>query len=700
MNKSQRIELITGTTTTDKHIIVRLEQNVDTLEFMSLNISTKDAYQDFNSDYGVLIGRVIANGGVGIPNAKISIFIPLTDTDAEDGTITSIYPYKTPRDKNAQGKRYNLLPRVSVYDQVSGVYSPKQPFGSFPIKPEIVANQYFLDVYKKYYKYTAVTNDAGDYMIFGVPIGTQTVHLSIDITDIGKYSMNPASMVTNLGYSPNLFTENNSKIKPSDDLSDLPNIETQEISVNIIPFWGDTTNFIIGITRQDFRIRATLVNTFIIFGSTFTDDSNAMWGMTAFDDRKIDELYTMGGDDLEFYRISVSSKKIGKVTEKIYSYPSNVTDYEIDNGIANPIKQMILLDPSQYSTYKRDGDFVLIINCNRKKIVTDDFSRPVEVSADSPNGIFTEFRGFITLEITNDDIPLDWTSTIGAHTTVTPIRAKLKFPQQASINQSFWNYEGKSTINWRKQNYTFSGGSIYSIAKFYGTVYNNTDDNDVIDEPSPSATMSYANNDVINLPYGLSAGRNPGVIITNDVTNTDGVNIVTGNDNFEMIPNVITTAENFNFKMFGANWLNFTAYLPQYGYVSNGYSYVHNWRSNTNFQSKGEIKSTFYYEDNTQPIAADQFNTKWFARSDLHWTDFINVPKADIVKMANEKKGFTGNTTAYVGNYRNGVDTNKVPYQGGRLNGNGLAIQDPKTYFYKGVGDSNCIEFLISLGLV
>ena len=93
MNKSQRIYLNTGTTGNDKYIITQLEQDVDFIEFMSMDIYTIDAYQNFNSDYGVLVGRVIANGGIGIPNAKISIFIPLTDTDAEDGTITSIYPY-------------------------------------------------------------------------------------------------------------------------------------------------------------------------------------------------------------------------------------------------------------------------------------------------------------------------------------------------------------------------------------------------------------------------------------------------------------------------------------------------------------------------------------------------------------------------------------------------------------------------------
>jgi hypothetical protein len=80
-------------------------------------------------------------------------------------------------------------------------------------------------------------------MIFGVPIGTQIVHMSCDITDIGRYSMNPASMVVNLGYPEAQFTDRNTRIKPSDDLGDLPNIETQEISVDVRPFWGDANTF-------------------------------------------------------------------------------------------------------------------------------------------------------------------------------------------------------------------------------------------------------------------------------------------------------------------------------------------------------------------------------------------------------------------------------------------------------------------------
>ena len=308
MNKSQRIYLDVDNPNTDKYVKVKLEQDINQLEFLTMSIDTTDVYRDFNADYGVLVGRVIANGGIGIPNAKVSIFIPLADDDAEDSDIVSIYPYKTPRDKNNDGKRYNLLPRVSKKDPNTGVVSPKQPFGSFPIKEEIVTNSNYLKVYKKYYKYTALTNSSGDYMIFGVPVGTQTVHLSVDITDIGKYSMTTAAMVTNLGYSPNLFTENNSKIKPSNDLNDLPHIETQEISVDVIPFWGDSTNFEIGITRQDFRIRSVLVNTFVVFGSAFTDSNETVWGKDTNSGRKINELNRI--KDNGWLNNSISTKRI------------------------------------------------------------------------------------------------------------------------------------------------------------------------------------------------------------------------------------------------------------------------------------------------------------------------------------------------------------------------------------------------------
>jgi hypothetical protein len=711
MNKSQRIQLNSNTINSDNYVILKLDQDVDTLEFLSMNLSTKDVYQNFNADYGVLVGRVIANGGIGVPNAKISIFIPLDSTDANDSEISSIYPYTTPRDKNSDGKRYNLLPRVAVIDPNTGISSPKQPFGSFPIKPELVTNQTFLNVYKKYYKYTALTNNSGDYMIFGVPIGTQTIHLSVDITDIGKYSMTPAAMVTNLGYSPNLFTDNNSKIKPSTDLSDLPNIETQEISVEIMPFWGDTTNFTIGITRQDFRIRATLLNTFTIFGSAFTDGADSMWGENVDSSEKnIRELYAIKVDantNDANTNVGLMSKRIGKITEKIYYYPANITDGDINNSNIDISNKMILLDPSEYSVYKRDGDFAFIISCNRNKIITDEFGAETPISDSSPNGVFTKFRGFITVEMTSDDIPMNFTGSIGANTTVIPYRFKLKIPQYADITKSFAppinSIDSVATKNWRKQSYTFSGGTIYSIATFHGTVVNTEETNDY---QHWDISTNFLQADRINSPYNTGSPNNDyhfntGIIQTNDGT-FEGDEI-SGNAKYEMISN---SNDHNNRQFFGANWLNFTVYLPQFGYINKGFSSVDHLRTATNFAnqllsatpSDSDKPDNYYFlEDNTQAIAAGQVNTKWFARSDLHWTDFIKVPKEDILKINNySQKGF--NNSGLTGTYRNG--TTPCPFNGGKLNGNPSAAADPKTYFYKGFNTADCIDFIISLGLV
>ncbi len=707
MNKSQRIFINSENKDTDKHIKVKLEQSVKTLEFLSMSIDTSDVYQSFNSDYGVLVGRVVANNSIGIPNAKISIFIPLTDTDSNDPNIYSLYPYTTPRDVNNEGKRYNLLPRVGKY--VDGTARPPQPFGSFPIKEEIVVNEEFLNVYKKYYKYTATTNDAGDYMIFGVPIGTQTVHMSVDITDIGKYSMSPASMIKSLGYSENLFI-NQTIIKPSNDLNDLPHIETQEVGVDIIPFWGDINNFEIGITRQDFKIRSVLKNTFTLFASVFTDGDGSMWG---------DDSETGGYYIRELYRaiddvnktVSIATKRSLTVTEKIYYYPPEISDSDIDNidpEKANPIDSMLLLDKSEYSVYKRNGDFVIIINCNRNKIVTDEFGNEISVSNDYSGGVFTKFRGFLTLEVNE---PMNFSSAFGAKSKIEPYRIILKFPQYANDGNSFTmpeigsdgkNIDSNNTIAWRKLHYTFEAGKFYSLSRFH-EIYNKDNEK--------------------NYPYYRDPFYSPGIIVTNSIGGGDnGDNI--NNIDFQFPSNSKTEIDtNPNLTVFGANWLNFSVYLPQFGFVTRQFSKINYVRTIENFAKQSTSDhdyppNHYFNEDNNQDIAAGQINTKWFARSDFNWTDIIEVPKTDIQTFNKiSKKGFisndieiitiTGDGRTYTDTkYRNGINnpsnwsTEPCPVNGGRIDGNPSLSADTNTYFYKGIGNADCIKYLFDLGLI
>lgn len=713
MNSSQKIKLNQNNKEYDRYIKIKLDNEIESLEFLSIKINSTDIYQSFNADYGVLVGRVVANNGIGVPNAKISIFIPLTDEDEFDENIKYIYPFKNPRDKNSEGKRYNLLPRVSKIDPTTGVIRPQQAFGSFPIKEEIVVNVNHLDVYKKYYKYTALTNQFGDYMIFGAPIGTQTVHMSLDITDIGEYSMTPASMVTNLGYSENLFIENNTRIKPSDDLNDLPHIETQDITVDIIPFWGDSDNYDIGITRQDFRVRTTLNNTFTIFGNAFTDNSEAMWGApTSNNTITPHELYYIGDSaDLD-----IISKRGVLIDETIFYYPATISDFDIDNGFADET-DMVVLSKSEYSRYiEPDGRFVYIINCNRRKKVLNEENILVDVEYDFNGGIFTEFRGFVVFETDSNATKMNAVRFLGNDRgRVEPFRYKLKVPQTAYIGKTFGrDDENLNTIAWKKQNYKFVGGKIYSVSRFHGLVCNtenqtNVDidyngdgmlnkdvENDlnrnpdfnvgIIKSPLTGVTNSYI------VPYGFTGTTLGDPTVIGFFGNVPYPQIsaytytVNPNDVYPLIVNVdiITKGDKSkslvpnsnNGDYFGAEWLNLSLYFPQIGELKSNIGNNDNVRSTTHFNN--DVKNPFFYENNIQEIAAGEVNTKHFGRSDINKTTFIEVTKSDINDFINQPNNGFVKTSGITGTYIS--NTNKY-------------------YFYKGYG-VDCVKYLKKIGLV
>lgn len=735
MNKSYKIKL-NPLSVENTEIKVKLEQNIETFEFLTMTLDTKEVYANFNADYGVLVGRVTANGGLGIPNAKVSIFIPLSEEDERNRDVKSIYPYKLPTDKNNQGKRYNLLPRVSQIDPNTGNVKPKQPFGSFPIKPEVITNSKLLNVHKKYYKYTATTNYAGDYMIFGVPVGVQTVHMSVDITDIGEFSMNPASMVTNLGYSPNLFTDNNIRIKESNDLDDLPHIETQEISVDIIPFWGDVENFEIGITQQNFRIRASLNTTFTIFGSVFTDGDNAMFGENKYSgSRRIGELFSARDRDenSDMDTVGMATKRIGIVSEKIYYYPPDITDFEINNGTVDPAR-MLLLDNGEYTAYKRDGDFVFIINCNRNKVTRNENGEEISVPFDSNVGVFSEFRGFIIIEYTENEIPMLFTGDIGNDTRVTPYRFKLKFPQFANRNQGFnMNDDDLNTKKWKNQSYTFEYNKFYSLSRFHGLTYNGTDNTDTSQFPLDNGFLKNTQINIANR-FRVNGNRNGlnnvGLIITNNLKLISLNEEEDGSPDYEYPNGLYEFPHNSSFngkvvgddngsveniKVFGANWMNLSIYLPQLGYLTKGRGTIRDVYTADNFTPQYEndnSRSRFFLFDNTQSIAAGDFNTRFMARSDLHWTDIIEVPINDIRQMQRiPTKGFKDNITIngdilnLSGNYRNGKYIPNgwnaaCPINGGKVDGHPDNSPDERTYFYKGFNGADCINYLFELGLI
>jgi len=213
----------------DKDIQVLIEQDFDFLEILSLKITQSEVYARMCSDYGVVVGRVIANNGYGVPNAKVSIFIPLSTEDENDPVISTLYPYKALTDKNVDGYRYNLLPYTASY-------SNHTPTGTFPDREDVLINKSLIEVYDKYYKFTVRTNDSGDFMIFGVPVGSQTLVMDLDLSDMGPFSLSPQDLIR-MG----MATESQvggTKFNSSTNLDSLPQLVNIAKEIEVLPFWG------------------------------------------------------------------------------------------------------------------------------------------------------------------------------------------------------------------------------------------------------------------------------------------------------------------------------------------------------------------------------------------------------------------------------------------------------------------------------
>lgn len=263
-NKSYRIRTTVGREA-DSFLDVHLDQDYETLEILSLKISDKDTYKLHNSDYGVVVGRVLANGNFGVPNAKISVFIP-ADEQNSDMKMWNLYPYTTTSTKNDKDIRYNLLPDESVKDC-------HKPVGTFPHKTYLLENDSLIEVFDDYYVYTTRTNAAGDYLICGVPTGMHTLHMDLDLSDCGILSQRPRDFVYK-GYTIEQF-DNPNQFKSDENIDGLSQIFSQNQPVYVQPFWGNEDNGEeIGITRADIEISFKFEPTCVFMGSAISDNAS------------------------------------------------------------------------------------------------------------------------------------------------------------------------------------------------------------------------------------------------------------------------------------------------------------------------------------------------------------------------------------------------------------------------------------------
>lgn len=366
-NKSYRIRTTVG----DKPnvINVQLNQTFDMFEILSLKFTQQSAYKLYESSYGIVVGRVLANGGFGIPNAKVSIFIPKADDMSIEDSI--LYPYSNVTDSSADGIRYNLLPD-SLDD------SCYQNVGTFPNKRLLLDNNDLIEIFDEYWKYTTTTNQSGDYMLFGIPSGNQTLHVDIDLSDIGLLSQRPRDMIYK-GYDANMF-ESPNKFKQSTNLDSLAQIYSQNSGLYVYPFWGDTSNGsdTIAVTRCDVQIQYTFEPTCVFIGSIITDTGSNAIGKNC-----------------------TATQNVGKMSDLITGEGSiEMIRKTIDGRVEEfPIKGNRVIDG--------DGVWCYQIPMNLDYVTTDEYGNMVPT--DNPEkGIPTRTR--VRFRISLDEAPSDNTA--------------------------------------------------------------------------------------------------------------------------------------------------------------------------------------------------------------------------------------------------------------------------------------------------
>lgn len=284
-------------------INLNLNQHYDFFDILSLHINQKNNYNMPLSGYGVVCGRVQANGGFGIENAKVSIFIPYNMMEYEPKEF-ALYSYGDVNSSDrSTGVRYNLLP--SFVDE--GCH---QDIGTMYGKDVLLDNDDIITIFEKYYKYTTKTNKAGDYMIGGVPVGDYVLHTDVDLSDIGALSQKPLDMVYK-GYSPNQF-ENPSKFKYDTNLESLAQVKTQNKAIHVYPYWGDTTitTEAISITRCDIDIDYKFEPTCIFMGSIVTDSGTESINKKCIPSKGLGRMsnLTTGSGTIEMIRKTFSGK--------------------------------------------------------------------------------------------------------------------------------------------------------------------------------------------------------------------------------------------------------------------------------------------------------------------------------------------------------------------------------------------------------
>jgi hypothetical protein len=421
----------------DQLVTVELKQDYDFLEILSLKFTQQDVYTSLCADYGVVCGRITANNGLGIPNARVSIFIPLSSEDSEDPVISTLYPFTSVETRDENNYRYNLLPARKQH-------GGHIPTGTFPDQRDILTREEVLEVYEKYYRYTVRTNDAGDFMIWGVPVGEQSIHVDVDLSDISCFSFRPDDFIRK-GAGVDDF-KSTYEFKSSSDIDSLPQIVSFDKSFTVYPFWGNQDLCELGISRVDFDLSSLGIKIepmAYFIGSVYTDSDNVAVGKGCGPSNRMGEKCSLvtGAAKIEAIRFKNAMDTLNRPI---------LEEFELKEDI------------------DEDGSFVMNLPMNSEYLYTNEFGEN-EITNDPNKGVPTS--ACYRFRITMDNTQSNGKHSMGSYL-VPNIREYSNENEDLSYNFSLnWeDYPTGATNN----NVIFNNqqGSFYPKDYFFRLTYN------------------------------------------------------------------------------------------------------------------------------------------------------------------------------------------------------------------------------------
>jgi hypothetical protein len=459
---SSSIRIRTTPNSDDKYVKIKLEQDFDLLEILSLKITQEDAYQSFCANYGVVAGRISVNDGFGLPNVKVSIFVPISDDDKDNAIIREIYPYESTVDKNRNGLRYNLLPNRKQH-------TDHTPVGGFPGKREVLDDETYIEVYEKYYKYTTKTNEAGDFMLFGVPNGQQQLFYDLDVSDIGFLSARPYELIAQ--GAPESRFQDKFTFK-SGSLDQLTQVISETIPIVVKPFWCDTLNIgrEIGITRQDIPINYELNPTAIFMGGLFSDDEKDSLNKNCRPRKKMgnmNELITGEGNieiirrtqqgDIEFYR-DLGDDLIDENGNWSFQVPMNL------RKVITEEDGSLIPSPDGIKGVATEADVRFRISMDKSN---DDKKLRTRAKMLVPNMLGNyNFDSFDRSELRDAQFAQD----AGTGTTIFDIN------EQTSLTPNAFADDPANEYNYLKEFFTFRWKKVYTVRQYIGRFQPNDND--------------------------------------------------------------------------------------------------------------------------------------------------------------------------------------------------------------------------------